>query len=106
LRGLAIASSTRAAQLPDLPTFDESGYRGFESSIAHGILVPAKTPASVVAKLNQDINEAIREPEYRKHLTDAGALVTGGSAQDFREFLATERRKWSAVIQRQRIRAE
>ena len=106
LRGIAIAALSRAAALPEIPTFDESGIRGFESAIGHGILVPAKTPPAVVAQLNQVINEAIREPEYAKPMTEGGALIIGGTARDFSTYLDSERAKWSAIIKRQGIRAE
>ncbi len=105
VRGLAIASATRSGALPDIPTFDESGVRGFESSIAHGILVPAKTPATAVGELNRALNDILADPAYRKQMTELGAELIGGSTREFLSFLDTERRKWSAVIKRRGIRA-
>jgi tripartite-type tricarboxylate transporter receptor subunit TctC len=106
LRGLAIAALVRAATLPELPTFDESGMRGFESAIGHGIMVPAKTPSATIEALNKAINEAIREPEYAKPMTEGGALIIGGTARQFREYLDIERRKWADIIKRQGIKAD
>ena len=105
VRGLAIASATRNGALPDIPTFDESGVRGFESSIAHGILVPAKTPPAAVNELNRALNDILADPVYRKQMTELGADLIGGSTKEFLSFLEAERRKWSAVIKRRGIRA-
>ena len=80
VRGLAIASLKRSAVLPDIPTFDEGGLRRFESVIAHGILVPVKTPDAMVAVLNRAINATLQDPDYRKQMTEFGAELIGGSA--------------------------
>jgi tripartite-type tricarboxylate transporter receptor subunit TctC len=105
VRGLAIASLRRSAVLPDMPTFDEGGLRGFESVIAHGILVPAKTPDAMVLALNRAINATLHDPDYRKQMADFGADLIGGSAQEFRAFLAAERTKWAKLIRKQGIKA-
>ena len=105
VRGLAIASLKRSAVLPDIRTFDEGGLRGFESVIAHGILVPVKTPDAMVAVLNRAINATLQDPDYRKQMTEFGAELIGGSAKEFRAFLAAERTKWASLIRKQGIRA-
>jgi tripartite-type tricarboxylate transporter receptor subunit TctC len=105
VRGLAIASATRSGALPDVPTFEESGVRGFESVIAHGILVPAKTPPAAVGALNRALNDILADPVYRKQMVELGADLIGGSSREFLAFLDAERRKWSAVIKRSGIRA-
>ncbi len=103
-RGLAIASSARSASLPDLPTFSESGYPGFEAAVSHGLLLPARTPADRVAALSKILNEILNDPAYRKQMTELGAQVIGGSPEDFRSYLVAERKKWAEVIRRQNIR--
>lgn len=105
LRGMAIASPTRSPVLPDIPTFEQGGLRGFESVIAHGILVPAKTPAAMVATLNRAINETLNDPEYQKQMADFGAELIGGSASNFSTFLAAEKTKWAALIKKRGIKA-
>ncbi len=105
VRAIAIASPRRAAVLPDVPTFQEGGLRGFESVIAHGVLVPAKTPGAMVALLNRAINETLQDPEYRTQLTELGADIIGGPATEFRAFLAAERTKWGNLIRKQSIKA-
>jgi tripartite-type tricarboxylate transporter receptor subunit TctC len=103
-RGLAIASSARSPQLPDVPTFSESGYAGFEAGVTHGLLLPAKTPPARVAALSKIVNEAMNDPGYRKQMTDLGAQVIGGSPEDFLAHLIRERKMWAEVIKREKIR--
>jgi tripartite-type tricarboxylate transporter receptor subunit TctC len=105
VRGLAIASRLRSMVLPDIPTFDEGGVRGFESVIAHGILVPVKTSATMVATLNRAINETLRDADYKKQMADFGAELIGGETLAFRAFLAAERIKWGNLIRKQDIKA-
>ena len=105
VRAIAIASRQRSAVLPDIATFQEGGLRGFESIIAHGVLVPAKTPATMVATLNRAINETLSDPEYKKQMAEFGADIIGGSATEFRAFLAAERTKWGNLIKKQGIKA-
>ena len=106
VRGIAIASMTRSAVLPDIPTFDESGVKRFESSIAHGILAPSKVAPATLAQLNRDLNETLGEPEYKKRMAEFGADLVGGSGQEFQAFLAAENKKWAAVIKNRGIKAE
>jgi len=104
VRGLAIASLARSAALPDLPTFDESGVPGFEAGVAHGILVSSATPASTVTTLNRAINVALVDPDYKKQMAELGVVLVGGTPEHFRSYLAAERKKWSAIIQKQGIK--
>lgn len=105
LKGLAIANSVRADAIPDVPTFAESGLPGFESTIGHGLMVPAKTPLAAIRALNQAVNEVLQDSDYRKNMTSIGAQVIGGTAADFRDFLAGERRKWAPIIKQYGIKA-
>ncbi len=105
VRGLAITSLTRSAAVPDLPTFDESGFRGFEAGVSHGILVPSSTPAAIVSELNRSINKALSNPEYRRQMGESGVALIGGSPKDFKSYLDAERKMWGEVIRRQGITA-
>ena len=95
VRGIAIASMTRSAVLPDIPTFDESG-----------ILAPSKVAPATLAQLNRDLNETLGEPEYKKRMAEFGADLVGGSGKEFQAFLAAENKKWAAVIKKRGINAE
>lgn len=103
-RGLAIASAKRSPALPDVPTFDESGFPGFEEGVSHGLLVPAKTPASVIKEVNQTVNEILANPDYRKQMAERGVELVGGTPGEFQAYLAAERKKWARIIREQGIR--
>jgi len=106
VRGLAIASSGRLGVIPELPTFNESGVPGFEAGVGHGILVNSATPADRVATLNRTINNALAEADYRKQMADLGVVLVGGSPEQFAQFLASERKKWSDVIHKRGIKVD
>lgn len=103
-RGLAIASLTRSAAMPDLPTFTESGFSGFEAGVSHGLLVPSKTPASTIREINRAVNGVLNDPQYRKQMAERGVEVMGGTPEDFRAYLSSERRKWAEIIEKQGIK--
>lgn len=105
LKALAIASGTRAKGIPDVPTFAESGLPGFESTIGHGLMVPARTPKNIIAVLNQAVNEAIRDPAYADPMINLGAEIIGGPPQAFSDFIQAERRKWKPIIEKLNIKA-
>lgn len=102
-RGLAIASASRSPSLPDLPTFAESGYPGFEAGVTHGLLLPAGTPPARVAALSRLVNDAMNDPSYRKQMSGLGAQVIGGTPEQFKAHLVKERDKWAEVIRREKI---
>ena len=106
LKGLAIAHTSRAPSIPDVPTFAESGLPGFESNIGHGLVVPAKTPPNIIAAINAAANEAIKDPEYFNSMSASGAQVIGGPPSLFRDFLAAERKKWTPIIKKLAIKAD
>jgi len=73
LRALAVTSLRRSSAVPQLPTIDESGYPGFELTNWHGLLAPAKTPATIVCKLHLETVKVIALPDLRAKLVDLGA---------------------------------
>lgn len=105
VRGLAIASQARAASLPDVPTFEESGIPGFYSGVGHGMLVRSGTPAAVVSALNRSINAVLNDPEYKKQMADIGVNLAGGTPEQLRSYIASEKKKWTPIIQKQGIKA-
>jgi tripartite-type tricarboxylate transporter receptor subunit TctC len=106
VRGIAIASPARLPDIPELPTFSESGVAGFEAGVGHGMLVNASTPAARVAMLNRAINTALADAEYRRQMSDLGVVLVGGTPEQFKVYLASERRKWGELIQKRGIKVE
>lgn len=104
IKGLAIASRARSPALPELPTFNEQGMPGFEVGVVHGVLVPASTSAAVVATLNRAINAALDDAPYRKQMESLAVDLVGGTPEQFRAYLAAERKRWGEIIQKQQIK--
>ncbi len=105
LKPLAIAAEARAAALPNVPTFREQGI-DYLTGTWFGLLAPAKTPPAIVARLNRDVNTALRSDAVRARIAEQGADVIGGSPEDFARFLREETERLSAVIRRANIQLE
>jgi len=96
---LATASDKRLASLPDLPTFDEAGLKGFRASIAYGVYTRAGTPPALLQTLNQSINTVLKNPEFVAQMTAGGVVLTGGTPQEMKAFVDGERKRWVPIIQ-------
>jgi tripartite-type tricarboxylate transporter receptor subunit TctC len=99
IRAIAAGMLERIKAMPDLPTLDELGLKGYECYTWNAILAPAGTPAPIVAKLNKAINDALADPKVTNALEVAGIQPTPGSTpKSTAEFLATELAKWAPII--------
>jgi tripartite-type tricarboxylate transporter receptor subunit TctC len=98
VNAIAVAGSTRASALPDVPTVAESGVPGFEASAWFGLVAPAKTPAPVLAKLEGDVDTILKMPDVQKRFTELGAEPGTLSGEAFGKFLAVETAKWTRII--------
>jgi tripartite-type tricarboxylate transporter receptor subunit TctC len=106
LRPIAVSSPERLALLPDVPTIKEAGFPGVEAVVWWGFLVPAQTPPDIVAKLNKDLDGALRDQKVADTLHDMGAVIKGGSPDDFRNWIASETVKWTKIIKAANIKGE
>jgi tripartite-type tricarboxylate transporter receptor subunit TctC len=98
VRALAVTSAERITDLPQVPTVAESGYKGFESSTWFGFVGPAGIPQPVVAKLNTEINKALQSPELKQRLNEQGAMVLGGTPQQFAALIKSDIARWAPII--------
>ncbi|MFO1413238.1 MAG: tripartite tricarboxylate transporter substrate binding protein [Burkholderiales bacterium] len=98
VRPIAITSAKRSASLPDIPTFDESGMKGFESYAWYGFFAPAKTPKDIVDKLNAAALKVMKTPEWQRILADTGSENVGETPAQFTAFTEAERAKWAKVV--------
>jgi len=98
LRILGVASAQRLKQFPDIPTIAESGVPGYEATQWYGILAPAATPKDVVAKLNRDVVNALKDPSVADKLAAEGADPVGDSPGEFAAFIRSEIDLWGKVI--------
>ncbi|VTU39546.1 Argininosuccinate lyase [Variovorax sp. PBL-H6] len=105
LRALAVSGAKRVPALPDVPTVAET-IPGFEATSLYGVAAPAKTPASVIARLNREIGAIVESPAFRQTLSEDGAEVVGGTPEAFRSNLAKAIDKWKSVIQTAGIKLE
>jgi tripartite-type tricarboxylate transporter receptor subunit TctC len=105
LRGLAVTTIKRARELPELPTIDESGYKGFEVSGWYGVMAPAKTPAPVIARLNQDFVAVLSTGETPKMLMARGYDPTPTTPEAFRKYLQQEVARWSRAVKEYGIKS-
>lgn len=106
LRPLAVGGAKRQRALPDVPTLEEAGLKGYDGDMWWGILAPAGTPAPIVNTLSKAIGEIMAGPEMREHLEAASATVAYLGPADFGKFIAAETAKWGELITRLGIRAE
>ena len=98
IRALANTSLTRLAVLPDVPTLDESGLKGFDAVGWNGLLAPAGTPREIVARLHSEVARILRAPEVRDQLTAQGADIVANSPDEFAVWIRGEVRKWAGVV--------
>ena len=97
LRALAVTSTMRSQELPDVPVVSEF-VPGYEASNWYGVAVPKITSVEIVMKLNQEINAALADPKMKARLSDLGGLVLPGSPSDFERLIADETEKWAQVV--------
>jgi tripartite-type tricarboxylate transporter receptor subunit TctC len=105
VRPLATGGLTRDPKFPDLPTAAESGFPGFEAVQWLGLLTTAGTPDDIVAKINLEVNRALRDPDLVAKLAMQGTTAAGGTAQEFKTLILNEVRNWKDVAQTANIRA-
>jgi tripartite-type tricarboxylate transporter receptor subunit TctC len=98
IRGIAVASSTRSAYAPDLPTFAEAGVPDFVSSTWTLLLAPASTPKPIVDRLSSEVAKAVRTKAFKDKLLELGVEPVGNTPEEAADFLKAEVLKWGAVI--------
>jgi len=106
LRALAITDRKRSPLLPEMPTLDESGLKGYEIVGWNGLFVPAGTPPAVVNKLHAAAVKALALPDVRERLATMGADGIGNTPQQFTAFIKSEIAKWAKVVKDAGIRIE
>jgi tripartite-type tricarboxylate transporter receptor subunit TctC len=105
LRPLAVSSSARVAELPNVPTMQESGFAGFDVSFWVGVFVPKATPQAVVDTLNREIAAAAAEPAVAERLVTQGTILTQSPA-DFAAKIAAETKQLEGVVVKANIKAD
>ncbi len=103
IRALAVTTSQRATQLPDVPTVQEAGLKGFEATAWYAIVAPTGTPRDIVIKVNKVVNGFLKGPKGKAVLEQNALQSVGGSPEDLKTFIAGELAKWRPVIEAAKI---
>jgi tripartite-type tricarboxylate transporter receptor subunit TctC len=106
VKALAVLAPKRAALAPEVPSLGDLGIGDVDGTGWYGALVPAGTPATVVARLHAAFAAALQAGDIRERLTVIGVEPVGGSGEEFRAYLLGERRKWAGVIRTAQIKAD
>jgi tripartite-type tricarboxylate transporter receptor subunit TctC len=104
LRAMAVGTAERLPALPDVPTVAELGYKQFESTQWYGLHAPAKTPAVVVQRLQQEVQKALGSPAVQARLALDNSVASGMPSQAFGEFIRKEQAVWQGILARARIK--
>ena len=106
MRPLAVTTSKRAADLPNVPTIAENGYPGFEAPAWWAVLASAKTPPEIVKRMNEELNKVLKNPEVSKKLDAQGIDITGGSVAQASAFIDKQMTIWAKVVKDNNIKAD
>lgn len=105
VKPLAVSSLKRTPSLPDVPTFDELGLKGYESIGWYGVVAPAGTPPDIIAKLNEVFVATLREPDVVARVRSVGSEPSPMKPEQFDAFIKAETAKWAEVIKKAGIKA-
>jgi tripartite-type tricarboxylate transporter receptor subunit TctC len=106
LRALAVTTLKRTSALPNVPTMDESGLRGFEASTTTGILLPVRTPPDIVKRVYAAVIKTLRLPATREGFARVGADVLESTPEELDKLMRAENVKWSKVIRDANVKVE
>jgi tripartite-type tricarboxylate transporter receptor subunit TctC len=102
----AVTSPQRLPMLPDVPTVAEAGLPGYDSTGWFGVVAPAETPDAIVAKLNDALNTALKDPQVQTAMRNLGVEPAPGTSKSFDAYIRSETKKWAKVIQTAHIKLE
>ena len=106
VKALGIASNKRHPELPDLPTIGEQGVSGYVTTIWIAFFLPAKTPAAIVDKMNQDLRAILQRPDVKERFTKLGMQASPSRSNDLDALLKQELALWTKVVKEGNIKAE
>lgn len=106
IRPLAVTSSKRVAEFPDVPTIAEAGFPGFEAPAWWAVLASAKTPPDVVKRMNDELNKVLQNPEIANKLSAQGIEISGGSVDKAKTFIDKQIDVWAKVVRENGIKSD
>jgi len=105
-RLLGVTSPQRSILVPDVPTIDESGWKGIEVLTWHGLLAPAGTPAAIVNRINAEARRALLAPEHREKFARTGIEIAASEPAEFEAYLKADVARWRAVVQAAKVKPD
>ncbi len=106
VKALAVSSSVRFPGAPDIPSATEAGIQGMEAKLWFGLFAPAKTPKSIVAKLNREIGDILRAPETQETFLKQGVAAAPGTPEELGDWVKSELARWTPIIRAAGIKAD
>ena len=106
LRPIAAAAPERNKLLPDLPTFDELGFKGMHVALWYGLVAPSGTPAPIIERLNKELNKVLNLPAVREAFAKQSIDAAPGTAAEFAAFMQSEMARWGRVVKDAGIQPE
>jgi len=106
MRPLAVTTTKRSPDLPNVPTIAENGYTGFEAPAWWAVLASAKTPPEIIKRMNEELNKVLKNPEVAKKLDAQGIDIMGGSPEQARTFIEKQMTIWAKVVKDNDIKAD
>ncbi|MEN9544440.1 MAG: hypothetical protein RLZZ598_1273 [Pseudomonadota bacterium] len=103
LRPLAVTTARRSSALPDVPTLDEAGLKGFNIGTWFGVLAPVATPKDIVARLNSEMVKVIQSQDFRKRMAEIGAEPIGGTSEQMAEQIRNDTDKFSRLVKAAKV---
>jgi len=106
LRAIAVTSKTRSPLMPDVPTIDEAGLKGFSSDQRYGLLAPAATPRPLVERLNKELRAALADEAIQKRILEDGATPAPDSPEDYGVAIANDQKTWGGIVKKLGLRVD
>jgi tripartite-type tricarboxylate transporter receptor subunit TctC len=106
LRALAVTTAKRSSALPEVPTLDEAGLKGFDIGTWFGVLAPAATPKDIQARLNAEMVKAIQSVDFKKRMEEIGAEPIGNSAEQMGQQIRSETEKFAKLVKDAKVTIE
>jgi tripartite-type tricarboxylate transporter receptor subunit TctC len=106
LRALAVTSAKRSPQLPEVPTVAEAGIPGYEFVAWYMLIAPARTPPSILEKVNGELRKIATQPDFKKRIEDIGGEVVSMTQKQASDYLNTEYTRWAKVVKDRNIKAD
>jgi len=106
VRAIAVSTKDRFAPLPDLPTVEQGGIKGYDGSSWQGVVMPANTPRDMIAKANAELVKMLKSPDMKEKILLQGGIAIGNSPDDFAAYMKSEIDKWAKVAKAANVRVE